>query len=647
MERSMSSLKWLTAITCFAFFLDPLEAQQPKKQGEIVGIFLGDDMAPVGVVSKQVYVPCLLMKDDEGRYLIFKKSKDARITPSPKLRKNPLEPGDRIAVTLAANDPSTVLAIDIRQETKGKQEDFYWAPKMRYGRYREVKNTSLQANVLLYERTDGGLNTILLEKNARISSGLRNENLADIRPGHFLAIFTDGDPSGSKLLGIALFAQAESTDDGDMLEILRQKRVPFVRDPTSASNLTVRVPLPVGGTFAPDVAGKVMSDLGQMPSLRSLKIGLKPSRFNTRERPKEDWLNIAEDLKKLRSPFALEVLADFNVGSGLSECKNLTSLTFVNPESRVDFASLKKLASLKSLTLAVDNDADLEKAVAFGPLTGLILEADSTRKSKLTPAGMKSLKKATNLLELVVRLDSAKDALVRDAALREVKDLPKLQTLVSSVTPDTAKEIKKNAKIRSLTVWRANDSCMKDICEMKGLLDLCVADSPLLTNAGYKHLKNLRVLQRLDVDQKVTGEAMAEVSKIPSLVTLRIPYMHIDEGMVPVKNLTVLRHIYLGNISDKGIASLEALPSLEAVFAGRSRISGEGLQSLSKLKSLTYLQLPYPGSPGGYTAQDLAVFGKSRPDLKFAERTLTGPAWHPASANVDEMPSPFERPWLP
>jgi hypothetical protein len=282
--------------------------------------------------------------------------------------------------------------------------------------------------------------------------------------------------------------------------------------------------------------------------------------------------------------------------------------------------------------------------VSLNSLTGLILESDPSGKSKLTPAGLKNLKKGTNLTDLIVRLDSVKDAIARDAALREVKDLPKLRTLVSSITPETAKEIKKNAKISSLTVSQADDLCMKEICELKGLLDLCIVRSPKITNAGYMRLKNLRILQRLDLEQETSDETMAEIGNLSSLITLKVMLMHSDAGMVPVKKLTALRHIWVGNISDKGIACLEELPNLEAVsIRGSFQTTGEGLRSLSKVKPLSWLHLPWPSptNRGNYTSQDLVTLQKLRPKLAIAQ------ASNRVTANFHELPDPFARRWLP
>lgn len=637
----MKFLKWLMTVACCTCFLGAVEAQQPKRQREVVGVFLGKNQVGIGEIGKEVVVFIIMMKDDEGRYLIFKEGKDVRITPNQKLDKNLLVPGAKIAVSLATNDTATIMEIDVRQEAKGKQEGMDWERKMDQGRYASVKN-----DFLLYEVASGQLRAVRLQKNTKISSGSRDENIGDIRPGRVMALFVEG----GKLLGIAMLSQGTLADDGASLEKLKEFRVPFVREQTATTSLTVRFnPFAARKAFSPEVAAKVMADLGQMPGLRSLAIGMSPSasKIAPKELPIEDWSKASDEFKKMRSPFALDVRVDFKVGSDLSELKNLSSLTLVNPENRVDFASLKKLTSLQSLTLAVDNDADLAKAVSLGSLTGLILESDPSGKSKLTPAGMKSLKKATNLTDLIVRLSPTKDAITRDAALREAKDNSKLRTLVSSITPETAKEIKKNTKISSLTVSQADDACVKEICEMKGLLDLCLVDSPKITTAGLKHLKKLRILQRLDLGSMAKGEAdeaMADISNLSSLITLKIPVTGSDAGMVPIKKLSALRHVYfLGPVSDKGIACLEELPDLEAVSLGTARMTGEGLRSLSKVKSLTWLHLPWrsPISPGGYTSHDLTALQKSRPNLAITE------AVQPVTANFRELPDPFARRWLP
>jgi sRNA-binding regulator protein Hfq len=359
MERPMKFLKCSMAIACLPFFLSPVEAQQPKKQDDIVGVFLGNGFVGVGEIGKEVDTPILMMKDDEGRYLIFKQGKDVRITPNQKLSKNILEPGARIAVSLAANEPSMVIAIDVRQEAKGKKEDFDWGYKVRSGRFGGVEK-----DFLFYETPSALKRAVKVDKNTKISSGPRGENLADIRGGRFIAIFAEG----SRALGIAMFAQGQLAEEEGLLENLRKQRVPFVRNLTAPIPLTVQVStFGGGGVFSPEIAGKVIADLGQMPGLRSLTIGNSPraSKVSRKDSPIEHWSKAADELKKMRSPFALNVWFDFKVGSDLSELKNVSSMTFVNPESRVDFASLKKLTSLQSLTLAVDNDADLAKAVCL------------------------------------------------------------------------------------------------------------------------------------------------------------------------------------------------------------------------------------------------------------------------------------------
>lgn len=489
-----------------------------------------------------------------------------------------------------------------------------------------MKTKPVRRNRLYYESSNGSLLTVTLDKNIKITSGLRDENPANIRPGRWITLLRkDG-----KLLGIAMLDQGKLADDDASVEKLGELGARVVREQTSITSLTIRHHF-YGTVLPQEAAGKVMADLRQMPGLRSLSIGTRPnnSKVPPTEARIERWSKYIDEMKKIRAPFAAQIDVNLEVGSDLGEMKNLASLTLINPESRVDFASLKKLTGLKSLTVAVNNDADLGKAVSLSSLTGLILESDPAGKATLTPAGVKHLKTATNLTDLILHLNSA-NLPARDAALREVRNLPKLRTLVTSLTAEGAREIKKNTKIRTLTISQADDACMKEICENKGLLDLCIVDSKI-TNDGFMHLKKLPILQRLEV-RSISDEAMENIGTISSLITLKIDFMRSDAGMVPVKKLTNLRHVSLGNISDKGIACLEELHNLEAVSLYGSRVTGEGLRSLGKLKSLTWLKLPV-GSR--YTPQDLMALKKSLPDLQYPQPLYL------------RLPDPFERQWMP
>lgn len=117
---------------------------------------------------------------------------------------------------------------------------------------------------------------------------------------------------------------------------------------------------------------------------------------------------------------------------------------------------------------------------------------------------------------------------VGDDGLRKIKSLRNLQNLDASATDIT-------------------DAGLEIIGEMRGLVYLFIADNPMLTDEGLKHIEALRKLGCLGlVDTKITDRGMKSISKLRSLTWLGLERTEItDAGLAQITDLRALADLRL------------------------------------------------------------------------------------------------------
>lgn len=189
---------------------------------------------------------------------------------------------------------------------------------------------------------------------------------------------------------------------------------------------------------------------------------------------------------------------------------------------------------------------------------------------------------------------------VTDAGLVYLRDLPNLRDLDLTNTRVTD---------RGVGAFVGPDSPIERLCldgtDITGTVFPAVARMPKLThlslrfmvpieNTAYAELVSAERLESLALPTAVTDEALADVSKM-RLRRLDLKYCdHVsDRGVAALSSMQTLEWLrLLGTATtDQAFASLAQLSELQYLHVGTTQIEGHGLRHLSRLKHLSELNI--------------------------------------------------------
>jgi len=136
------------------------------------------------------------------------------------------------------------------------------------------------------------------------------------------------------------------------------------------------------------------------------------------------------------------------------------------------------------------------------------------------------------------------------------------------------------------------DDVMVHVGKIETLTHLTFGDH-LITDAGLKHLANLKKLTYLNVcwpDKKrggtISDKGLEEIAKVSSLETLDLRATQItDAGLSKLQGLSKLKELKLGNtaITDQGLANLQSIKSLTKVNLFNCKaVTAKGIADLKK-----------------------------------------------------------------
>lgn len=209
--------------------------------------------------------------------------------------------------------------------------------------------------------------------------------------------------------------------------------------------------------------------------------------------------------------------------------------------------------------------------------------------------------------------------------------LKTLERLDAEVTIADQKALEKlaglsNLKFVQLFRTDIDDDCMKILAAMPALEQIRCGQTRI-GDAGLAHLANLESLRAIDLSDcnRVTGEGVAHLSRLPNLKFLKVWGPQIDDNsMDSIALMTSLEVLGLNDtqVTDSGIEKLDQLEKLKEVHLVRTRtgdrslailsrmpdihtlrlrdteITDVGLESLTSLKNLRKLDLSENNSPG-------------------------------------------------
>ncbi len=251
---------------------------------------------------------------------------------------------------------------------------------------------------------------------------------------------------------------------------------------------------------------------------------------------------------------------------------------------------LRSLAHLVMLDISRTkmSDAGLASLKSCRSLAVLMLP------DKVTDEGLVRLKKLQKLREL--NLDQTR---VTDQGLNALTQLPNLENLDLSSTRTTdagVAYLKKLPRLRRLVLGAAvTDSCAPHLAELKDLREIDISQTPIGAQ-GLATLASLSKLETLYVGRQVTDAGLKALSPSRSLRTLDLTRTAItDKGVKYLANVKTLEEISLSqtSVGNACLSSLAELPELRMLELSDTRVTSAGLSPLARLKKLEVISLSW------------------------------------------------------
>jgi hypothetical protein len=165
-----------------------------------------------------------------------------------------------------------------------------------------------------------------------------------------------------------------------------------------------------------------------------------------------------------------------------------------------------------------------------------------------------------------------------DELLRKLAKLPGLQELLLHGTQVT-------------------DEGLRHIGRMTDLEKLFIWDARSVTDAGIKHLSDLKKLQYIHISKSnLTDDSLALLSGLPKIEGLSLQQNHFsDEGLARLSGQDRLKRLHVGlgesRFTDAGLGHLKGFVKLETLDIQHSQVTARGLEHLKELPNLKSLWL--------------------------------------------------------
>jgi hypothetical protein len=173
-----------------------------------------------------------------------------------------------------------------------------------------------------------------------------------------------------------------------------------------------------------------------------------------------------------------------------------------------------------------------------------------------------------------VRLEGCQQPGDSLAALADLPDLERLYLPNSAVTDDHLQHVAGLAGIRRLALWRTQ-----------------------ITERGFRHLECLDNLELLDVHgSRVSEDALPHLARLPHLRQIITTMTFTDHGLACLRTFAhhprILRgKVVVEGVTNRGMADLGALTSIQELDIRNSNVSAEGYAQLVRLRLLAGLNV--------------------------------------------------------
>ena len=173
-----------------------------------------------------------------------------------------------------------------------------------------------------------------------------------------------------------------------------------------------------------------------------------------------------------------------------------------------------------------------------------------------------------------VRLEGCRQPGDSLAALADLPDLQRLYLPNSAVTDDHLQHVAGLTGIRRLALWRTQ-----------------------ITARGFRHLAGLENLELLDIHgSRVSEEALPHLARLPHLRQIITTMTFTDRGLACLctfaQHPRILRgKVVVEGVTNRGMADLGALTSIQELDIRNSHVSAEGYAQLVRLRLLAGLDI--------------------------------------------------------
>jgi Leucine-rich repeat (LRR) protein len=280
---------------------------------------------------------------------------------------------------------------------------------------------------------------------------------------------------------------------------------------------------------------------------------------------------------------------------------------------------IEKMMELEELTLGEGSDQTDKTLPHIKGLTKL--RELSLKSGATTDVGMGYLKNMTGLRRL--RIEGEK---ITAVGLQHIAGLDKLEMLSVSGCPPFVTEagfscVKGMKALKDLSVYNCGSPDEKASQHLKALTSLKILRFSTVQKGSLEGLRGHPCIEDLQLYYSYAGpDDIAPLIDVTTLKSLSLMNTRVtDAGLKHLKNLKQLRSLHLGEtrITDAGFADLAALTGLEDLIVSENKLTGSGLKHLGSLPKLTRLSI------NGNPLKDEAVAALK--ELKNArEINLTG-----------------------
>jgi internalin A len=206
-------------------------------------------------------------------------------------------------------------------------------------------------------------------------------------------------------------------------------------------------------------------------------------------------------------------------------------------------------------------DADLVHMKGLSGLESLFLGGTYAGPCPLMGQGLVNLQRMTKLRSLMLDFTS-----ITDENLTHLKSLNALERL----------SLHRNKQL--------NGEGLVHLKNLSALRELRFYVTPI-QDFALEHIKHIKSLEVLSLQStQVTDEGLIHLQSLPRLKELILPRQISDEGLAQIRGLTSLQELFIygEDITDLGLAHLKDLPSLKTLKLLSPKITGDGIEHLTK-----------------------------------------------------------------